>query len=283
MRTPMKLAILLACAVLAGFVIATTKRSSQEARTESSASEAAGDPRSLATRRSASDNQRESQRPPNASLPREEEKKDEAQAAPRSTTAQTSAPGTGPTATSPTASQEGVPIENRPASGAASELRDRDLQFLAAAMESGELQLYLGELAKAKAETDQVKAVGDVLASTQMEENKKLANLASLKGIPLLNTEPAGKTAVASRLGKLNGPKFDKILMEEIIAVNEKAVATYEAALNSGDDDIKAFANEGLTLAKEKLMLASKMSGTGRRSDQPPAFRIFDRKIEDGR
>ena len=83
---------------------------------------------------------------------------------------------------------------------------------------------------------------------------------------------------MAARLDKLNGPKFDKVLMEEIIAVNQKAVATYEAALNSSDEEIKAFANEGLALATEKLMLANKMSGTGRRSDPLPAFRIFDRR-----
>jgi putative membrane protein len=283
MRTSVKLAFLLACAVLAGFVIATTKPSVQEAKAGSPVSKTEGDERAPASRALASVNQGTSESAPTAFPPREETEEDAAQAAPPPTTAHTSVPATAPTAASSTAPQEGAPIENRPPSGTSSELRARDFQFLAAAMESGELQLYLGELAKAKAETDQVKAVGDVLASTQVEENKKLANLASLKGIPLLSTEPAGKTAVAARLDKLNGPKFDKVLMEEIIAVNQKAVATYEAALNSSDDDIKAFANEGLTLAKEKLTLASKMSGTGRRSDQLPTFRIFDRKMEGGR
>jgi len=154
-----------------------------------------------------------------------------------------------------------------------SKIGQRELQFLRGAMEQGRLQLYLGELARTKADTEEVKALGNVLASTQLEENKKVARLATLKRVSLRNSEPAGKKAVDARLRKLSGPKYDKTLLEEIIKVNQQIVAVYEAAAATKDNDIKAFVNEGLPLAKEKLLFANRMSGNARRSDKTPGFR----------
>jgi putative membrane protein len=179
-----------------------------------------------------------------------------------------------PKAATPAIAPAPISTERRPPSTIiSSEIGGRDLQFLSAALEHGRVQLYLGELAKNKADTEQVKAVGDVLSSTQMEENKKLVRLAMMKGVTLPSAEPVGKKAVDAKLGKLTGPKFDKTLMEEIINVNQQAVATYEAAANTKDGDIKAFIDQGLPLAKEKLLLANKMSGNARRSDKTPGFR----------
>ena len=153
------------------------------------------------------------------------------------------------------------------------DLGGKDLLFLTAALEHGQVQQYLGELAKTRAGTEQVKAVGEVLASTQTEENKKLARLAAMKGVTLGGNEAAGKKALAQKLEKLTGPKFDKACMEEIINVNQRAVATYEAAATTKDGEIKAFVTQGLPLAKEKLALANKMSGNAPRKDQNPGFR----------
>ena len=166
-----------------------------------------------------------------------------------------------------------APVESKPSGVISGDIGGPDLQFLFSAFEEGNLQLFLGELARTKAETNQVKALGDVLSSTQREENGKLIRLATMKGVTMPDAEPAGKKAVAAKLEKLNGPKFDKTVMEEIVNVTERAVATFEAAANTKDGDIKAFIEEGLPLAKEKLLLANKMTGNARRSDQAPGFR----------
>ena len=154
-----------------------------------------------------------------------------------------------------------------------SEIGGRDLLFLTTALENGHLQLYLGELAKAKAGTEQVKAVGEVLASNQAEENEKLARLAAAKGVTLPGGEAAAKKTLAAKFGKLTGPKLDKALLEEIIQVNERAVSAYEAAAQTKDEEIKAFVDENLPLAKEKLTLTNKMTGNKPRNDQRPGFR----------
>jgi len=153
------------------------------------------------------------------------------------------------------------------------ELDERDLQFLTAAFEHGQTQLYLGELAKTRADTEQIKAVGVVLSATQAEENKKLVRLAMAKGVTLPRGDATVQKNIAAKLEKLTGPKFEKQLMEEIINVNQRSVANYELASGTHDADIKTFIEQGLPLAKEKLLFTNKMTGTARRSDKQPGFR----------
>jgi len=154
-----------------------------------------------------------------------------------------------------------------------SDLGGRDLLFLTSALDHGQTLVYLSDLAKSKAETEQVKAVGDVLSSTQVEENKMLARLATMKGITLSATEAATKKKLAAKLDKLTGPKLDKALMEEIIATSEKAVSTFEVAAQTKDADIKAFVDRGLPMAKEKLLIVNKVTGNAPRTDKTPGFR----------
>jgi putative membrane protein len=253
----MKLAILLACSALAGFVIAASKPSSKDpvvvaaAAAQSTPKPAAAKPLEASTLRVPEELAPQPSAVPDASSRLAE-----------------------PKAAAAAISAAPVSTERRaPSTIISSEIGGRDLQFLSAALEHGRVQLYLGELAKNKADTEQIKAVGEVISDAQMEENKKLVRLATMKGVTLPSVEPIGKKAVEAKLGKLTGPKFDKTLMEEIINVNQQALAIYEAAANTKDGDIKAFIDEGLRLAKEKLLLANKMSGNARRSDKTPGFR----------
>lgn len=181
-----------------------------------------------------------------------------------------------PATPAPTAAKPAAPAKPAAAAPApliTTEVGGRDLTFLTNAVEHGRVQLYLGDLAKTKATTEQVKAVGEVLFSTQEEENKKLTRLAAMKGITIVSADAAGKKGLSEKLGPLTGAKFDKALMEEIIKVNQQAVSTYEAAAGTKDEDIKAFVDLGLPLAKEKLLLANKMGGTASRDSKTPGFR----------
>jgi hypothetical protein len=155
-----------------------------------------------------------------------------------------------------------------------SDLGGRDLQFLMNAAENGKVLLYLGNLAKTKADAEQVKALGDLLSSTQLDENRKLAQLAARKGVQASDAPPAEQKSLEAKLAKLTGPKFDKTSLEEIVKANERAVATYEAAGQTKDAEIRAFIGQGLALAQEKLKLANKMTGNAARpaaAPRPPA------------
>jgi putative membrane protein len=171
---------------------------------------------------------------------------------------------------SASAAKPGTPVSPEQTTAAPD---NRDLQFVTAAFEYGRTQLWLGELAKTRAETEQIKAMGVVLSSTQAEENKKLLRLAAKKGITLPRGDGTLQKEVAAKLDKLSGAKFEKQLLEEMLSVNQRAVANYELASATQDPDIKTFVEEGLPLAKEKLLFTNKMTGTARRSDKQPGFR----------
>jgi predicted outer membrane protein len=153
------------------------------------------------------------------------------------------------------------------------ELNGRDIQALNSAVETGLLQAYLGELAKAKAATDDVKQLGNLLYAKQRDENRQLERIASLKGLVVPHTAPAQQKTIAAELDPLNGPKFDKACLEKMVSVNEQAVAAYETAAESPDGDIKALAEGLLPIARQKLQIINKIAGNPTKPAGAPSFR----------
>lgn len=149
-----------------------------------------------------------------------------------------------------------------------SEMSGSDLQFFTNVAEAGRLQAYLVELLTTKAESEQIKALGSALASTQEQENKQITRLAGLKGWKV-STEPTpAQKALGAALDKETGSNFDKAVMDKVAAASQQAVSAYEAAAQSTDTDIKLFAEQMLPLAQEKLRLVEKMTGAGKAAGQ---------------
>ncbi len=69
---------------------------------------------------------------------------------------------------------------------------------------------------------------------------------------------------------KLEGVKFDKLWLQEIVALNERAVGNAETVRQSSDAEIRAYAAVALPLAREKLLVVNKLTGNAPRG---PRFR----------
>ncbi len=154
-----------------------------------------------------------------------------------------------------------------------SDIGGLDLRFLRNASEAGLLQAYLGELAKSKGQTEHVRKLGATLASTQAEENEQLGMLAARKGVPVPSDVAAVRSKLVGELETLDGLKFDKAVLDQLLAVNRLAVSAYEAGSNSQDPDIKNFVSQMLPVAKARLQLASKMTGAPAQPSGVPQFR----------
>ena len=154
-----------------------------------------------------------------------------------------------------------------------SDIGGLDLRFLRNASEAGLLQAYLGELAKTKGQTDHVRKLGATLASTQAEENEQLGKLATRKGVSIPGEVAAVRSKLVGELEMLEGLKFDKAVLDQLLAVNRLAVSAYEAGANSQDPDIKNFVSQMLPVAKARLQLASKMAGAPTQTNGVPQFR----------
>ena len=149
----------------------------------------------------------------------------------------------------------------------------RDLRFLTDALEYGLEQVFLTGLARKQAQGERVKAIAGVLAETQQEENAKIERLAASKSVTLNAKEAGAEKSLARKFARLKGEKFDQAWIEQIVTLNQKSVANYNLASQSTDADIKAFAVKALPLAKEKLSLVTRETGSSAPPRDLPNFR----------
>jgi len=141
-----------------------------------------------------------------------------------------------------------------------SDLGGRELGFLTKANEHGILLLYLAELLQDRSTAKPVQALGELLASTQGEENSRLIQLASGKSTNFKAETPPALKKLQTRLGATVAATFDKAAVGETVLLLKESIANYEAGAKSKDAEIQAFADQGLQLAKEKLGIATKVA-----------------------
>jgi hypothetical protein len=138
-------------------------------------------------------------------------------------------------------------------------LGGRELTFLTSANENGVLLNYLAETAKAKASGEQFRAVADLLGSTQQKENDRLVQLAANKGKTFPAQTPATLKKIQAKLEPLSGPEFDAACGAEFKRVLDQVAANCELGAKAADPDIKAFAEQGLAMTKDKLGVVNKL------------------------
>ena len=150
------------------------------------------------------------------------------------------------------------PTQKAPGGVIQSELGGREMLFLQSANRAGQAQLALAELAKGRSSSEQVKAVAETLASTQVTENREIARLATEKHVAL--GDSAAK-ALTDEIAPLSGAKFEKAWIERLIAVTELGATAYEMGAKSDDAAIRSFAEKMLPIAQARLHLASRLGG----------------------
>jgi len=151
-----------------------------------------------------------------------------------------------------------------------------DLKFLSSAAEQGLLLATLGVLAADHAKSSEVKDYGQALAKNHATQNERIKLLTIRKGI---TTPSAGLTKkqnkIADELSKLEGLKFDKAYLEEMVQELQVYAATFELATQSRDPEIKSFATLALPNVKKDLALVRQMTGMAApASEAAPHFRV---------
>jgi predicted outer membrane protein len=155
-----------------------------------------------------------------------------------------------------------------------SDLSGKDLQFLMSAAEQGLVQAGLVDLAKAHAQSKEVKEFVETLGKQRADQNEKIKQLADGKGVALSVTLTKQEGAAIEKLGKLKGLKFDKAFMEEVTKKQQDNAGLFEQATQSADPEIKAFVEKTLPEIKQQLALARNISGIAPRAGTQPHFRI---------
>jgi putative membrane protein len=132
-----------------------------------------------------------------------------------------------------------------------------DMAFVKEAAVGGMAEVELGNLAKEKAASNDVKQFGARMATDHAKANDELKQWAQQKSVTLPADIDAKHKATRDRLAKLSGAAFDKAYMHEMLMDHQHDVAAFKKEAASGKDpDVKAWAGKTLPTLQEHLKLA---------------------------
>ncbi|HVZ24304.1 MAG TPA: DUF4142 domain-containing protein, partial [Vicinamibacterales bacterium] len=132
----------------------------------------------------------------------------------------------------------------------------------------GMTEVELGNLAKEKASSDDVKQFGDRMVTDHSKANDELKSWASSNNVTLPTELDAKHKAVRDRLSKLSGAAFDKAYMRDMVQDHKEDVAKFKHESTAAHNpDLKAWAGQTLPTLQDHLKLAqdtaAKVGATG--------------------
>ena len=136
-----------------------------------------------------------------------------------------------------------------------------DNKFVTKAAQDGLAEVELGQLAVSHASNAKVKEFGQRMIDDHSKANTELKQVASQKGErPPAQLDPKDQATV-DRLSKLNGDKFDRAYMSDMVKDHKEDLAQFKKEASSGDDpDVKAFASKTLPTLEYHLKTAEEIN-----------------------
>lgn len=132
-----------------------------------------------------------------------------------------------------------------------------DQSFVKEAAIGGLAEVQLGNLAKEKASSSDVKQFGDRMVTDHSKANDQLKQVAQQQSVQLPTELDAKHKALVARLSKLSGDAFDKAYMKEMLSDHKHDVAAFKKESSSGKDAaVKQFASSTLPTLEDHLKLA---------------------------
>jgi len=148
----------------------------------------------------------------------------------------------------------------KPAAGAqpgTAKAASPDEAFAKEAAIGGMAEVELGNLAKEKAASSDVKQFGERMVTDHSKANDELKQWAQQKNVTLPAELDAKHKALRDKLAKLSGDAFDKAYMREMVTDHQHDVAAFRRESTSGKDpDLKAWAGKTLPTLQDHMKLA---------------------------
>lgn len=154
-----------------------------------------------------------------------------------------------PTATiTPTTSPTASPLGN---------LSSFDQEFMMNAARGGMMEVQLGNMAAQKASSNDVKKLGQRMATDHSKVNQTLQHLASNLNVTLPQELKPEQQQEVSRLQGASGKEFDREYVSLMIRDHTMDISEYErAASEATNADLKRFASQTLPTLRQHLQLA---------------------------
>lgn len=134
-----------------------------------------------------------------------------------------------------------------------------DRAWLAATHESDQAEIEYGRLAERKGATAAVRNAGSMLAADHGAFDAKVVRVADGLGIELPSARRSRQAAVAQRLEKMSGSRFDREFTATVTEEHRKAIAAAEGEVrHGGSPDVIALARAALPDLRRHLDMVRK-------------------------
>lgn len=138
---------------------------------------------------------------------------------------------------------------------------DNTNDFFMKAAKGGMMEVAAGKTAQTNAASTEVKNFGSKMVSDHTRANNELTALAATKNVTLPAVLEGDHREHLDELGKKSGNEFDKAYMDMMVNDHDKTVEMFEdAANNSKDADVKAFAAKTLPTLREHQQMAKDLN-----------------------
>lgn len=139
-------------------------------------------------------------------------------------------------------------------------LNATDHHFLETAVMANMSEVQLGHLALKKSSNDQVKKFAQYMINDHSRANGKFVRTAGRKHVVPPKTVGAENLKTYKALSALNGDKFDRAFMQDMVKDHTKDVAEFQKATRTvKDPDLKALAKETLPVLQQHLQMAKQI------------------------
>ena len=134
--------------------------------------------------------------------------------------------------------------------------------FVKTAALDGMTEVELGKLAASKSSTSDVKKFAQKMVQDHEQANQQLTAIARAKGLAVPTKLDAKHEAMVKELSSKSGAAFDSAYASHMAKAHTKAVALFEAASQSSDSDLAAFAKKTLPTLQEHQQLANNLNAS---------------------
>ena len=142
----------------------------------------------------------------------------------------------------------------------AGQLAEADQTFVEKAAQDSIAEIDLGELAKERAESEEVKQFAQRMIDDHGKANEQLEEIAKSKGAVIPTEAGEEHSKLRAELGELEGEAFDQKYMAAMAEDHQMAVDLFQKQAEEGEDpELKSFAEQTLPIIKEHLTMAQSM------------------------
>ena len=136
-----------------------------------------------------------------------------------------------------------------------------DKKFVHSALEGGNAEVKLGQLAAQKGSSEDVKQFGQKMVDDHTKLGDQMKQIAQQQGINVPDGVPAKDKALEAKLNSLSGDGFDKAYIKAMVQDHKKDLSDFKKEASSGNDtSIKEAASQGAQVISEHLQMAQQMA-----------------------